>query len=365
MAKKLTASELRRTFTGFFADRGHTIVPSASVIPHDPTVLFTVAGMVPFKPYFTGDEVPSFKRATSVQKCIRAGGKHNDLDDVGRTARHLVFFEMLGNFSFGEYFKEKAIPYAWELYTEVLGIEADRLWVTVHVSDDEAAEIWHDAVGVPVDRIQRLDEENFWRMGDTGPCGPSSEIFYDMGDRFGAPGGPAFGGDERYPEIWNLVFMQYNQLPSGEMVPLPKPSIDTGAGLERNLVVLQGVDSVWQTDVMVPLIEEARAGDGHAHRYGREQRREPADHGRARALERDPRERWSVPFERGPWLRAAPHHPPGRSARLPPRQRAAGHAGDDRPRHRGHGRRVSRSRAQPRLHHGRRSSARRSTSDRR
>ena len=218
--------------------------------------------MVPFKPYFTGDEVPPYRRATSVQKCIRAGGKHNDLDDVGRTARHLVFFEMMGNFSFGEYFKELAIPYAWELYTEVLGLEADRLWVTVHVSDDEAAEIWHDAVGVPTERIQRLDEDNFWRMGDTGPCGPSSEIFYDMGDRFGAPGGPAHGGDERYPEIWNLVFMQYNQLPSGEMVPLPKPSIDTGAGLERNLVVLQGVDSVWETDIMVPLIEEAQRVTG-------------------------------------------------------------------------------------------------------
>jgi alanyl-tRNA synthetase len=262
MPKKLTANELRRAFTGFFADRAHAIVPSASVIPHDPTVLFTVAGMVPFKPYFTGDEVPPYKRATSVQKCIRAGGKHNDLDDVGRTARHLVFFEMMGNFSFGEYFKELAIPYAWELYTEVLGLEADRLWVTVHVSDDEAAEIWHDAVGVPTERIQRLDEDNFWRMGDTGPCGPSSEIFYDMGERFGAPGGPAHGGDERYPEIWNLVFMQYNQLPSGEMVPLPKPSIDTGAGLERNLVVLQGVDSVWETDIMVPLIEEAQRVTG-------------------------------------------------------------------------------------------------------
>ncbi len=262
MPKKLTANEMRRAFTGFFADRDHTIVPSASVIPHDPTVLFTVAGMVPFKPYFTGDEVPPYRRATSVQKCIRAGGKHNDLDDVGRTARHLVFFEMMGNFSFGEYFKELAIPYAWELYTEVLGLEADRLWVTVHVSDDEAAEIWHDAVGVPTERIQRLDEDNFWRMGDTGPCGPSSEIFYDMGERFGAPGGPAHGGDERYPEIWNLVFMQYNQLPSGEMVPLPKPSIDTGAGLERNLVVLQGVDSVWETDIMVPLIEEAQRVTG-------------------------------------------------------------------------------------------------------
>ena len=262
MSKSLTANELRRAFTGFFADRGHTIVPSASVIPHDPTVLFTVAGMVPFKPYFTGDEVPPFKRATSVQKCVRAGGKHNDLDDVGRTARHLVFFEMMGNFSFGDYFKADAIPFSWELYTEVLGLDPDRMWVTVHVSDDEAEEIWHDAVGVPMDRIQRLDEDNFWRMGETGPCGPCSEIFWDMGDKFGAPGGPAHGGEARYVEIWNLVFMQYNQLATGEMVPLPKPSIDTGAGLERNLVVLQGVDSVWETDVMVPLIDEAQRETG-------------------------------------------------------------------------------------------------------
>ena len=193
MPKQMTANELRRAFTGFFADRDHTIVPSASVIPHDPTVLFTVAGMVPFKPYFLGDEVPPYKRATSSQKCIRAGGKHNDLDDVGRTARHLVFFEMLGNFSFGDYFKELAIPYAWEFYTEVLGFEADRLWVTVHTSDDEAEEIWHDAVGVPMDRIQRLDEDNFWQMGETGPCGPCSEIFYDLGDRFGAAGRPRRG----------------------------------------------------------------------------------------------------------------------------------------------------------------------------
>ncbi len=262
MPKSMTANELRRAFTGFFAERGHTIVPSASVIPHDPTVLFTVAGMVPFKPYFTGDVPFKPPRAVSIQKCVRAGGKHNDLDAIGRSLRHLTFFEMLGNFSFGDYFKELAIPYAWEFYTEVLGFEADRLWITVHISDDEAATIWHDAVGVPMDRIQRLDEPNFWRMGETGPCGPCSEIFYDLGDRFGAPGGPAFGGDERYPEIWNLVFMEYNQLASGEMVPLPKPSIDTGAGLERNLVVLQGVDSVWETDLMVPLLDEAQRATG-------------------------------------------------------------------------------------------------------
>ena len=172
-----TADELRATFLEFFAARGHTVVPSASLIPHDPTVLFTVAGMVPFKPYFVGDEAPPYRRATSVQKCVRAGGKHNDLDDVGRTNRHFSFFEMLGNFSFGDYFKADAIPWAWELYTEVLGLDADRLWVTVHDSDDEAEAIWHDAVGVPTERIQRLGEDNFWQMGDTGPCGPSSEIF--------------------------------------------------------------------------------------------------------------------------------------------------------------------------------------------
>ena len=189
-----TANELRRSFTGFFAERDHTVVPSASLIPHDPTVLFTVAGMVPFKPYFTGDEVPPFKRATDVQKCARAGGKHNDLDDVGRTRRHTVFFEMMGNFSFGDYFKEKAIPWAWEYVTEDLGFDGDRIWITVHTSDDEAEQIWHDAVGVPIERIQRLgDADNFWQMGDTGPCGPCSELHIDRGAEYGptvAAGGP-------------------------------------------------------------------------------------------------------------------------------------------------------------------------------
>jgi len=252
-----TANELRRAFTDFFVERGHTLVPSASLIPHDPTVLFTVAGMVPFKPYFLGDETPPYRRATSVQKCVRAGGKHNDLDDVGRTARHLVFFEMLGNFSFGDYFKADAIPYAWEFITEVLGLDRDRLWVTVHHSDDEAAELWRDAVGVAPERIQRLGEDNFWRMGDTGPCGPSSEIFWDKGPEYGADGGPAHGSEARFVEIWNLVFMQFNQGADGSMTPLPKPSIDTGAGLERILGVLQRQDSVWEIDVLAPLVEAA------------------------------------------------------------------------------------------------------------
>src|SRR6478735_3639101 len=254
-----TADELRQSFIDFFVARDHTFVPSASLIPHDATLLFNVAGMVPFKPYFVGDEVPPFKRAVSSQKCVRAGGKHNDLDDVGRTKRHLVFFEMLGNFSFGDYFKELAIPYSWELVTEVWGMDGDRIWITVHDSDDEAEAIWHEHVGVPLDRIQRLgDKDNCWQMGDTGPCGPCSEIHIDRGPSFGPEGGPLHDpAGERFMEFWNLVFMQYNQAPDGSRTLLPRPSIDTGAGLERLLCMLQGVDAVWETDLMQPLIDQA------------------------------------------------------------------------------------------------------------
>jgi len=265
-----TARELRSIFTGFFAERDHTVVSSASLIPYDPTLLFTVAGMVPFKAYFTGTEPSPYKRATTVQKCVRAGGKQNDLDEIGRTRRHLSFFEMLGNFSFGDYFKDDAIAWAWELSTERLGFDPDRLWITVHLSDDEAADIWRDDVGVPAERIQRLDEDNFWRMGDTGPCGPCSEIFFDKGEAYGPGGGPAHGGDERYVEFWNLVFMQFEQQTDGSMVPLPKPSIDTGAGLERVLTLLQGVDSVFEIDEMARLVAKAselsgvRLGEGES-----------------------------------------------------------------------------------------------------
>ncbi len=254
-----TADQLRSAFLDFYAARAHTVVPSASLIPHDPTVLFTVAGMVPFKPYFVGDEAAPFKRATSSQKCARAGGKHNDLDDVGRTKRHLVFFEMLGNFSFGDYFKTDAIPFSWELVTETFGLDGDRMWITVHESDDEAEAIWHEQVGVPMERIQRLgDKDNFWQMGDTGPCGPCSEIHIDRGPSFGPPGGPLNDpGGDRFMEFYNLVFMQYNQAPDGSRTPLPKPSIDTGLGLERMLTLLQGVDAVWETDLMQPLIDQA------------------------------------------------------------------------------------------------------------
>ena len=265
-----SADALRSAFSGYFGDRGHTVVPSASLIPHDPTLLFTVAGMVPFKPYFMGDEVAPYPRAVTVQKCVRAGGKHNDLDDVGRTKRHLVFFEMLGNFSFGDYFKNDAIPWSWKLVTEVFGFDGDRLWITVHESDDEAEAIWHEQVGVPMSRIQRLgDKDNFWQAGDTGPCGPCSEIHFDRGAAFGPDGGPQNDphGD-RFMEFWNLVFMQYNQAADGTRTPLPRPSIDTGAGLERILALVQGVDSVWETDVLYPMIETAQSVTGAAYRVG-------------------------------------------------------------------------------------------------
>ena len=277
------ADHLRAAFTRFFVERGHTAVPSASLIPHDPTVLFTIAGMVPFKPFFLGDEVAPWPRATSVQKCFRTV----DIDIVGTTLRHCTFFEMLGNFSFGDYFKSEAIPFAWELVTEVLGIDGDRLWVTVYETDDEAEAIWRDAVGVRPERIQRLGDDNFWKMGDTGPCGPSSEIFIDKGPSYGADGGPATGGTERFVEIWNLVFMQYNRGADGSTEPLPRPSIDTGAGLERILPLIQGVDSLYDTDLYVPLLDTAQSITGRT--YGRDERTDVglrilADHSRAMAM---------------------------------------------------------------------------------
>ena len=261
----MEAKDVRRKFTEFFTERGHVAVPSARIIPHDETLLFTNSGMVPFKPYFQGTEKAPYDRATTVQKCVRAGGKHNDLDEVGRTARHLTFFEMMGNFSFGDYFKSEAIPFAWELLTKKFGLDPDKLWVTVHLTDDEAEEIWANEVGVPRDRIQRLDEDNWWRMADTGPNGPCSEIFYDLGPEFGPEGGPLNpDADARYVEIWNLVFMQFDQQPDGEQVPLPSPSIDTGAGLERVLTVLQGVGSVWETDEFTRLLSKASELSGVA-----------------------------------------------------------------------------------------------------
>jgi len=254
-----TATELRRAFLSFFEERGHTVVPSASLIPHDPDLLFTVAGMVPFKPYFLGEQQPPYPRATTVQKCVRAGGKDSDLEEVGRDARHLSFFEMLGNFSFGDYFKHEAIPMAWDMVTNLFGIDPEVLWVTCHVTDDEAAEIWRDEVGVDPARIQRLDADNWWGPpgGPPGPCGPCSEIYVDKGPAYGPDGGPAHGSDERFLEIWNLVFMQFARDVDGVDTELPRKNIDTGAGLERILGVLQGVDSVFETDVLKPLVETA------------------------------------------------------------------------------------------------------------
>lgn len=279
----MDAKTLRREFLAFFENRGHHIVPSASLIPHDPSILFTIAGMVPFKPYFLGDETPPWPRATSVQKCFRT----LDIDIIGTTSRHCTFFEMLGNFSFGDYFKEGAISMAWDLVTEVMGIDPQRLWVTVHESDDEAETLWRDHIGVAPERIQRLGEDNFWKVGDTGPCGPSSEIFFDKGERYGADGGPAFGGDERFVEIWNLVFMQFSRQLDGSLEPLPRTNIDTGAGLERLVPTLNGTDSVFATDIFAALLDTAQSIAGKT--YGLQeaddvQLRILADHGRAMTM---------------------------------------------------------------------------------
>ncbi|WP_417664876.1 alanine--tRNA ligase [Pseudidiomarina sp.] len=257
---QMTSAEIREAFLAFFAEKGHQRVPSASLIPgNDPTLLFTNAGMVPFKDVFLGDEQRDYSRATSSQRCLRAGGKHNDLENVGYTARHHTFFEMLGNFSFGDYFKREAIQYAWEYLTDVLKLPKEKLWVTVFTEDDEAYDIWAKEIGVPTDRISRIGaKDNFWAMGDTGPCGPCSEIFYDHGEEIwgGPPGTPEEDGD-RYIEIWNLVFMQYNRQADGTLLPLPKPSVDTGMGLERIAAVLQHVHSNYEIDLFQALIKSA------------------------------------------------------------------------------------------------------------
>ena len=256
----MKTNEIRSRFLDYFAARGHEIVPSSSLVPgNDPTLLFTNAGMVQFKDVFLGDEVRASLRATTSQRCVRAGGKHNDLENVGYTARHHTFFEMLGNFSFGDYFKRDAIHFAWELLTNEFGLSPDRLWITVYQEDDEAAEIWLNDIGVSEDRFSRIDgEDNFWSMGETGPCGPCSEVFFDHGADVpgGPPGTPEEEGD-RYVEIWNLVFMQFNRDAEGALNPLPKPSVDTGMGLERMAAVLQGVHSNYETDLFEALIESA------------------------------------------------------------------------------------------------------------
>jgi alanyl-tRNA synthetase len=284
----MTGSEIRRKFLDYFAARGHRVVRSSSLVPaNDPTLLFTNAGMNQFKDVFLGQEQRDYTRAASSQKCVRAGGKHNDLDNVGYTRRHHTFFEMLGNFSFGDYFKSDAIDFAWELLTKEYGLPKDRLYVTVFREDDEAEELWQSVAGVPKDRIFRMDEkDNFWQMGETGPCGPCSEIFYDFGPEAGEGSFPDDPG-ERIIEIWNLVFMQYDRDASGTLTPLPRPSIDTGMGLERVSAVLQGVLSNYDTDLIRPVID--KAGELFRKTYGEDQRvdtvlRINADHVRSTAF---------------------------------------------------------------------------------
>jgi alanyl-tRNA synthetase len=258
--KSMTSSEIRGSFLEFFRKNGHAVLPSSSLVPaNDPTLLFTNAGMVQFKDLFLGKEVRDYSRAATAQRCVRAGGKHNDLENVGYTARHHTFFEMLGNFSFGDYFKREAIHFAWNYITGTLGIPKDRLWVTVFQEDDEAERVWTEEIGIDPTRCTRLDEKsNFWSMGETGPCGPCTEIFYDHGAEIagGPPGSPDEDGD-RYVEIWNLVFMQYDRSSDGVMVPLPKPSVDTGMGLERVAAVMQGVHSNYDIDLFRSLIRAA------------------------------------------------------------------------------------------------------------
>ncbi|MBV7297753.1 alanine--tRNA ligase [Enterovibrio paralichthyis] len=264
----MSTDEIRRAFLEFFESKGHTIVPSSSLVPaNDPTLLFTNAGMNQFKDCFLGLEKRAYTRATTAQRCVRAGGKHNDLENVGFTARHHTFFEMLGNFSFGDYFKDDAIAFAWEFLTEVLQLPKDRLMVTVYETDDEAFALWNEKIGIPADRIVRIgdkkggkpyESDNFWQMGDTGPCGPCTEIFYDHGDHIwgGPPGSPEEDGD-RFIEIWNNVFMQYNRHADGTMEPLPKPSVDTGMGIERIAAIMQGVHSNYEIDIFQTLIKSA------------------------------------------------------------------------------------------------------------
>jgi alanyl-tRNA synthetase len=285
----LTGSQIRQRFLDYFAKHGHTVVASSSLVPHnDPTLLFTNAGMNQFKDCFLGAEKRDYVRAATSQKCVRAGGKHNDLENVGRTARHHTFFEMLGNFSFGDYFKKEAIAYAWEFLTKDLGLDTGRLYVSVYTDDDEAAEIWHRQEGVPRERIFRFEEDNFWSMGDTGPCGPCSEIFYDNGPEVGCDSPDcAVGCDcDRYMEIWNNVFMQFDRQPDGTLLPLPKPAVDTGMGLERITTVMQGVQSNYDTNLLRDIIANIEQLSGKKYGANNDDdvsMRVMADHSRATA----------------------------------------------------------------------------------
>jgi alanyl-tRNA synthetase len=266
----LDATTLRRSFLDYFVERGHTLVPSSPLVLTHPTApMFANAGMNQFVEYLAGELPPPYPRATSAQKCVRLSGKHNDIAELGKTRRHLSFFEMLGNWSFGDYFKEEAIDWAWDLCTRVAGFDGDRIWVTVHTSDDVAEQLWHDKIGLPMERIQRLgDKENFWEMGEVGPCGPSSELHYDCGPEWGEAGGPASGGGDRFVEFWNLVFMDQFRDETGALSPLAKKNIDTGVGVERWLMLVNDLPTVFDTDALRPLIAAAESIAGKAYLAG-------------------------------------------------------------------------------------------------
>ena len=317
-------NEIRRKFLDYFESQGHEVVASSPLVPrNDPTLMFTNAGMVQFKNVFTGLEKRPYTQAATAQKCVRAGGKHNDLDNVGYTARHHTFFEMLGNFSFGDYFKDRAIELAWNLITKDFGLPKDRLIVTVYIDDDQAFNLWKKIAGLPDEKIIRIaGSDNFWQMGDTGPCGPCSEIFYDHGPHIpgGPPGSPDADGD-RFIEIWNLVFMQYEQHAGGKRVDLPKPSIDTGMGLERIAAVLQGTHDNYKIDLFSAIIGQVADltgvdPDGRAEGVAPRDRRPSA-----RVVVPDRRRRAAV--ERRPRLRASPHHAPRHAARRAARRARA------------------------------------------
>ncbi|MFZ2813087.1 MAG: alanine--tRNA ligase, partial [Rhodoferax sp.] len=292
-AAPVTVADIRKTFLDFFASKGHTVVASSPLVPgNDPTLMFTNSGMVQFKDVFLGSDKRSYVRAASVQACLRAGGKHNDLENVGYTARHHTFFEMLGNWSFGDYFKRESLKWAWELLTEVYKLPADRLLATVYEEDDEAYDIWTREIGLPPERVIRIGDnkggryksDNFWMMADTGPCGPCSEIFYDHGDHIpgGPPGSPDEDGD-RFIEIWNNVFMQFNMDETGAVTPLPAPCVDTGMGLERLAAILQHVHSNYEIDLFDALIKAA-ARETHCADLGNNSLKVIADHIRATAF---------------------------------------------------------------------------------
>jgi len=282
----MSSRDIRRRYLEFFAENGHTIVPSSSLVPsNDPTLLFTSAGMVQFKDVFLGNETRPYKRATTAQKVMRAGGKHNDLENVGPSIRHHTFFEMLGNFSFGDYFKRDAIAYAWKLLIEVFGLDPNRLWPTIYLDDEESFQLWQEVAGIPPHKVTRRGkEDNFWAMGDTGPCGPNTEIYWDFTPELGENGENPSTNEDRFFEIWNLVFMQYDQPGDGTLVPLEKPGVDTGMGLERMSVVMQGVHSDYETDVFVPILDRIRELTGHSEEEMERlitSYRVIADHGRA------------------------------------------------------------------------------------